>query len=122
MLREFIDDDTYVYCQVGLFDSFKKDTSNDTNGRGRKICPITFTELRSDNAIQIGNTIYSTNGLHGLIKRQSWYPNFANSEDYLFNASILQEIKNPTTNIAFTKEEASLICSLILKKKPYFES
>ena len=111
----------YVHYQVGLINSFKKDTSNDKNSRGRKICPITFAELRSDNAIQIGNTIYSTNGLHGLIKMQPWYPDFTNSKNYLFNASILQELKNPTTNIAFTKEEASVICTLILKKNPYFE-
>jgi hypothetical protein len=118
MLHEF-KDVNYVYCQVGLINNFKTETTNDKSGRGRKICPITFAELSSDNAIQIGNTIYSTNGLHGLLKMQTWYRDFASSNNFCFNASILQEIKNPTTNIHFKRRSLCYMC-IDPEKEPLF--
>lgn len=110
-----------VLCHVGLINNFKEETTNCKNGRGRKLCPITFSELRIDNAIKISNTLYSTNGLLNLIKMQPWYPEVDEfNKKYWFDASLLLGLKNPTTNVHFTKREACVICSLLLKKLPYF--
>lgn len=118
---KFSDQLDCVLCQVGLMNDFKEETTNCKNGRGRKICPITFSELRADNTIKVSNTLYSTNGLLNLIKMQRWYPEVDEfNKKYWFDASLLLELKNPTTNVHFTKREACVICSLLLKKLPYF--
>ena len=121
MLEEYIhySDINFIRCQLGLVNDFTEETNNIKNKRGRKLCPINFTELRVDNTIKLGNILYSTNGLMEIIKKQSWYNEvILNKEENCFNINLLTSIKNPVTNINFTRDDASIICSLLLKKSP----
>jgi len=109
----------FISCQLGLINDFTEETNNTKNKRGRKLCPINFTELSVDNTIKLGNILYSTNGLMEIIKKQSWYNEvILNKEENCFNINLLTSIKNPVTNINFTRDYACIICSLLLKKSP----
>lgn len=106
-------------CFTELVTDLRSDTTNDKNARGRKICPITFAELRTDNAIKIGNTFFSSNGLLGLIKAHSHVWEGLKTDSYYAKAELITDIKNPLTNVPFTYKEACLICTLIIKKLPF---
>ena len=109
-------DDEYYHVELKV--DFSADTTNDKNNRGRKVCPITYAELSTDNTIQLGNTLFSTKGVLQLLKHTNWYHLLT---DYpYFNADLLMHIKHPLTNVFFTKKEAWAICALILKKYPRF--
>jgi hypothetical protein len=109
-----------VVCKLGLITDFTKETTNFKNNRGRKICPISFKELRTDNTIQIKNTLYSTNGLLNLFLSKKCLYNVMD-EKYYVNASFILKLRDPITNINFTEEDACIICSLLFKKIPYFD-
>jgi hypothetical protein len=102
-----------------LISDLRGDTTNDKSARGRKICPITFAELRTDNTIKIGNTLFSTNGLLGLIKAHAHVWNALNTNSYYAKAELITDINNPLTNMPFSYKEACLICSMIFHKNPY---
>ena len=54
-----------------------------------------------------------------LVKKQNWYNEvILNKEENCFNINLLISIKNPITNINFTREESCTICLLLLKKSP----
>jgi hypothetical protein len=108
-----------VFYSVKLYDDFKKQTANNVNSRGRKICPITFRELNVDNTIELGNVLFSTSGILTMIKQNPWY-NLIDDQHYYFNANILMEIKNPVTNVLFSKEDACKITGMLLKRIPCF--
>ena len=110
-----------VVCKLGLITDFTKETTNFKNNRGRKICPISFKELRTDNTIQIKNTLYSTNGLLNLFLSKKCLYNVTD-EKYYVNASFILKLRDPITNINFTEEDACIICSLLFKKIPYFDN
>ena len=102
-----------------LVTDLRRDTTNDKSARGRKLCPITFAELRTDNTVQIGNTLFSTNGLLGLIKAHPHVWNAFNTDCYYAKAELITDIKNPLTNMPFSYKEACLICTLIFHKNPF---
>lgn len=96
--------------------SFKDETTNNKNGRGRKICPITYIELHMDNSIKIGKTIYSTAGLKALFNDR--LPDQKTCR-FFDNYSVIRRTRDPMTNIPFTHENARDICLLLFNK---FES
>jgi hypothetical protein len=108
-----------VVYHVELYDNFTKQTANNVNSRGRKICPITFRELNTDNTIELGNVLFSTNGILTMLKQKEWYP-LINDQYYYFNSNLLMEIKNPVTNVFFSKEDACKITGMLLRKIPCF--
>jgi hypothetical protein len=121
MLEEYThySDINFIRCQLELVNDFTEETNNIKNKRGRKLCPINFTELRVDNTIKLGNILYSTSGLMDLVKKQTWYNEvISNKKNNSFNIYLLTTIKNPITNINFTRDEACTICLLLLKKYP----
>jgi hypothetical protein len=93
-----------------------EETTNYKNGRGRKLCPITYAELNADNSIKIGKTIYSSIGLKRLLSDRLPDQRFCTFYD---NYSVVRETKDPMTNVPFTHENARDICLLLFNK---FES
>jgi len=112
-----------IVCLVELYHTNNNEnTTNNKNKRGRKICPITFIELTSDNTVKVGNTLFSSSGLSSLLKSQYWYCDYTMNDIYYnFNIKWIMQVKHPMTNLPFTKEEASVICVSDLKKTPYFD-
>jgi hypothetical protein len=111
-----------IVCLVELYHTNNNETTNNKNKRGRKICPITFIELTSDNTVKVGNTLFSSSGLSSRLKSQYWYCDYTvNDIYYNFNIKWIMQVKHPMTNLPFTKEEASVICVSVLKKTPYFD-
>lgn len=102
-----------------LISDLRGDTTNDKSARGRKICPITFAELRTDNTIKIGNTLFSTNGLLGLIKAHPHVWTALNTNSYYAKAELITDINNPLTNMPFSYKDACLICAMIFHKNPF---
>jgi hypothetical protein len=91
----------------------KEETTNNKNGRNRKICPITYAELNTDNSVKIGKTIYSSSGLKQLFDHR--LPDQKLS-DFWENYYIIRSIKDPMTNVPFTDGNARDICILFLSK------
>lgn len=117
-------DSNIIVCLVELYNtnSTNENTTNNKNKRGRKICPITYVELNTDNTVKIGNTLFSSNGLISILKSQYWYCDYiVNDKYYNFNIKWIMKVKNPMTNLPFTKEEACIICTSVLKKQPYLD-
>ncbi len=94
-------------------------TTNDKSARGRKICPITFDELNTDNAIIIGKTIYSTHGMRSFLKSHEDIWTSLNTYPEHCDISLIMYLKNPTTNEHFTVLEACAISEIILNKRPF---
>ena len=117
-------DNCNILCLIELYTgNDKKETTNHKSSRGRKICPITFVELNTDNTIKVGNTLFSTNGLNGLLKSQYWYRDYMTNDNNTFNFNVvwITKVNHPMTNIPFTVEEACVICASIFKQIPYFD-
>ena len=89
----------------------KEETTNVKNGRGRKLCPITYVELNADNSIKIGKTIYSTAGLKALFLIPD-----QKSCSFFDNYSVVRRTRDPMTNVPFTHENARDICLLLFNK------
>jgi hypothetical protein len=94
-------------------------TTNDKSARGRKICPITFNELTTDNSIIIGKTIYSTYGMRSFLQSQHEIWIGLNAYPRSCDIALIMHLKNPTTNENFTVSEACAISEIILNKRPF---
>ena len=109
----------FITFHPQLINDLNFDTTNDKSARGRKICPITFDELNTDNAIIIGKTIYSTRGMRSFLKshEEIWlglnaYPNCC-------DIALIMYLKDPMTNVSFTVTDACAISEIILNKRPF---
>lgn len=94
-------------------------TTNDKSARGRKICPITFDELTTDNAIIIGKTIYSTRGIRQLLQSHNEIWIGLNAYPRYCDITLIMQLKNPMTNENFTVADACAISEIILNKRPF---
>ena len=106
-----------LYRLQQLVVNTKEETTNDKNGRGRKLCPITYKELNADNSIKIGKTIYSTVGLKRLFGDR--IPD-QKSSSYYDNYCVVRNTRDPMTNVPFTHENARDICVLLFNKFDIF--
>lgn len=103
--------------QQQLVDINKEETTNNKNGRNRKICPITYAELNADNSVRIGKTIYSSSGLKQLFKHR--LPDQKLS-GFWENYAVIRNTKDPMTNVPFTDGNARDICILFLSKYEHY--
>ena len=108
---------------------------NNTDNRGRKICPITMDILTINNTIKIEGVLYSYNGLCRWIKQELNSPkNIMIIEDvipllgYLSNPyicsikrmtsiefSVLFTIRSPFTNEPYSKEIKKQLYDIFIK-------
>jgi hypothetical protein len=103
---------TNLRLQQLVVNNNKEDTTNARNGRNRKICPITYIELNSDNSIKIGKTIYSSSGLKDLWKGRLPNQNYGFLEYYY----VIRMTRDPMTNVNFTDGDTRDICVLLFNK------